>query len=145
MTLLTLSVHQQGICYMIQSSAQPSRTPGAGSRLQQIVEWLGGETFDGALVFDECHKAKNCIAKQASGSSRKQSESKTSRVSISLCKFSQVFVRATLFCCCICKGCFWACTSFSCHRSCSCHRSTPTAVSNSIFALGRILHDEYHH
>lgn len=50
------------------------------------MEWLGGITFDGALVFDECHKAKNCIAKQASGSSRKQSESKTSRVSITLHK-----------------------------------------------------------
>jgi hypothetical protein len=29
------------------------------SRLDQIVHWLGGETFDGLLVFDECHKAKN--------------------------------------------------------------------------------------
>ena len=52
---------------------------GAGSRLQQIVEWLGGDAFEGALVFDECHKAKNCIAKQAAGG-RTQGESKTSRV-----------------------------------------------------------------
>lgn len=51
-----------------------------GSRLSQIVEWLGGEQFDGALVFDECHKAKNCIAKQGD-KGRRQSESKTSRVS----------------------------------------------------------------
>ena len=29
------------------------------SRLQQLVSWCGGETFDGCLVFDECHKAKN--------------------------------------------------------------------------------------
>ena len=29
------------------------------SRLQQLVSWCGGESFDGCLVFDECHKAKN--------------------------------------------------------------------------------------
>lgn len=28
---------------------------GPGSRLAQIVEWCGGEDFDGALVLDECH------------------------------------------------------------------------------------------
>lgn len=44
-----------------------------------MVDWLGGEGFDGALVFDECHRAKNCIAKQAA-MGRKQNESKTSRV-----------------------------------------------------------------
>lgn len=27
--------------------------------MQQVVDWLGGPTFDGCLVFDECHKAKN--------------------------------------------------------------------------------------
>jgi len=53
---------------------------GEGSRLQQIVEWLGGESFEGALVFDECHRAKNCIAKQAA-MGRNQNESKTSKVS----------------------------------------------------------------
>mmetsp|Transcript_21181 Transcript_21181/g.47283 ORF Transcript_21181/g.47283 Transcript_21181/m.47283 type:complete len:1771 (-) Transcript_21181:242-5554(-) len=29
------------------------------TRLDQIVEWCGGEEFDGLLMFDECHKAKN--------------------------------------------------------------------------------------
>lgn len=44
------------------------------SRLQQIVEWLCGgddpKTFDGCLLFDECHKAKNFIA-GSSGQSTK--------------------------------------------------------------------------
>ena len=31
------------------------------SRLKQLIDWCGGETFDGCLVFDECHKAKNFI------------------------------------------------------------------------------------
>lgn len=31
------------------------------SRLQQLVNWCGGEEFDGCLVFDECHKAKNFV------------------------------------------------------------------------------------
>ncbi len=29
------------------------------SRLQQIVDWCGGREFEGLLVFDEAHKAKN--------------------------------------------------------------------------------------
>ena len=29
------------------------------SRIDQIIKWCGGETFNGLLVFDECHRAKN--------------------------------------------------------------------------------------
>ncbi|KAH3812323.1 hypothetical protein DPMN_140752 [Dreissena polymorpha] len=31
------------------------------TRLQQLVDWCGGEQFDGCLIFDECHKAKNFV------------------------------------------------------------------------------------
>ena len=31
------------------------------SRLQQLVTWCGGQDFDGCLIFDECHKAKNFV------------------------------------------------------------------------------------
>ncbi|CAH1780986.1 unnamed protein product, partial [Owenia fusiformis] len=31
------------------------------SRLQQLVKWCGGENFEGCLIFDECHKAKNFV------------------------------------------------------------------------------------
>ena len=34
---------------------QRSAFAGPGSRLAQIVDWCGGEAFDGALVLDECH------------------------------------------------------------------------------------------
>lgn len=29
------------------------------SRMQQIVDWCGGKDFDGCIIFDEAHKAKN--------------------------------------------------------------------------------------
>eukprot|EP01134_Creolimax_fragrantissima_P008498 CFRG8498T1 len=29
------------------------------ARLEQIIKWCGGEDFDGCLIFDESHKAKN--------------------------------------------------------------------------------------
>lgn len=35
---------------------------GPGSRLRQIVEWLGDEDY--CIVLDECHRAKNCLAKE---------------------------------------------------------------------------------
>lgn len=31
------------------------------SRLKQLLQWLGGDSFDGLIVFDECHKAKNLV------------------------------------------------------------------------------------
>lgn len=31
------------------------------TRLKQLIQWLGGESFDGVIVFDECHKAKNLV------------------------------------------------------------------------------------
>ena len=38
-----------------------------GSRLEQIVEWFGGESADGCLLLDECHKAKNFNAGRRRG------------------------------------------------------------------------------
>lgn len=32
------------------------------SRLDQIVAWCGGPDFDGCIIFDECHRAKNCVS-----------------------------------------------------------------------------------
>jgi hypothetical protein len=37
---------------------------GPASRLSQIYEWLGDGDY--LVVFDECHKAKNCLAKEKS-------------------------------------------------------------------------------
>jgi hypothetical protein len=31
------------------------------SRMQQLIDWVGGADFDGCLLFDECHKAKNLV------------------------------------------------------------------------------------
>lgn len=30
-----------------------------GSRLEQIIDWLGGDPSGSLIVLDECHKAKN--------------------------------------------------------------------------------------
>ncbi len=45
------------------SSVSRGGAPGGAraSRLQQLVDWCGGDAFDGCLVFDECHKAKNFV------------------------------------------------------------------------------------
>jgi hypothetical protein len=36
---------------------------GEGSRLAQLVEWCGGEGFEGLLVLDECHKCVSVYAR----------------------------------------------------------------------------------
>lgn len=37
-------------------SSDKASAVGEKTRLDQVVEWCGGEEFDGLLMFDECHK-----------------------------------------------------------------------------------------
>ena len=48
-----------------------------GTRLKQLLEWCGAD-FDGIIVFDECHRAKNLVT---SGSTE---PTKTGRVVLDL-------------------------------------------------------------
>ncbi|CAN0515488.1 unnamed protein product, partial [Ectocarpus sp. 8 AP-2014] len=32
------------------------------SRLKQLLKWCGGKDFDGCILLDECHRAKNLYA-----------------------------------------------------------------------------------
>lgn len=34
-------------------------TKGKTTRVDQIADWCGGSAFEGCLIFDEAHKAKN--------------------------------------------------------------------------------------
>ena len=40
------------------------------SRLQQLLDWCGGADFEGCLVFDECHKAKNFVPGKETASTK---------------------------------------------------------------------------
>ena len=53
--------HSSNVC-LHASAVCPCAGP--GSRLTQICEWLGDGDY--LVVFDECHKAKNCITKETS-------------------------------------------------------------------------------
>lgn len=44
-------------------------TRGKKKRLQQLIEWCGAD-FDGCLVFDESHKAKNFIDGESESSTK---------------------------------------------------------------------------
>lgn len=33
------------------------------TRVEQIVKWCGGPQFEGVIIFDECHRAKNLVPK----------------------------------------------------------------------------------
>ncbi|XP_010260806.1 PREDICTED: protein strawberry notch [Nelumbo nucifera] len=50
---------REGVIFLTYSSLIASSEKGR-SRLQQLLQWCGSE-YDGVLVFDECHKAKNLI------------------------------------------------------------------------------------
>lgn len=53
---------KKGVIFSTYSALIGESTTNPGkyrSRLKQLVQWCGGEDFDGCIVFDECHKAKN--------------------------------------------------------------------------------------
>eukprot|EP00891_Asterochloris_glomerata_P001845 jgi/Astpho2/1845/e_gw1.00038.339.1_t len=49
---------QEGVMFMTYSTLTIARQ-NKQSRRDQVVQWCGGFKFDGCLIFDECHKAKN--------------------------------------------------------------------------------------
>ncbi|KAK1280548.1 hypothetical protein QJS04_geneDACA014302 [Acorus gramineus] len=50
---------RDGVVFLTYSSLIASSEKGR-SRLQQLLQWCGAD-FDGLVIFDECHKAKNLI------------------------------------------------------------------------------------
>lgn len=46
---------QEGVLFLTYATLV-SAGRGKQSRLQQVLNWLGGAAFDGCLVFDECHR-----------------------------------------------------------------------------------------
>ncbi|XP_011014354.1 PREDICTED: protein strawberry notch isoform X2 [Populus euphratica] len=59
---------REGVVFLTYSSLIASSEKGR-SRLQQLVQWCGSG-FDGLLIFDECHKAKNLIPEAGSQPTR---------------------------------------------------------------------------
>lgn len=55
-----------GVMFLSYSlAANESSSRASGSRLNQLLDWCK-EDFDGCLIFDECHKAKNATPQTAS-------------------------------------------------------------------------------
>ena len=67
---------QSGVLFSTYStlvSATSGQKAKGGSRLSQLVDWCGGPSFEGCLMFDECHKAKNWTGKEETSSKVAQS------------------------------------------------------------------------
>ena len=54
----------EGVVFLTYSSLTSSSDKG-DTRLQQLVDWAGPD-YDGLIIFDECHKAKNLIPEAGS-------------------------------------------------------------------------------
>ncbi|KAL9664096.1 hypothetical protein QQ045_019493 [Rhodiola kirilowii] len=59
---------KEGVIFLTYSSLIASSEKGR-SRLQQLVQWCGID-YDGLIVFDECHKAKNLVPEAGSQPTR---------------------------------------------------------------------------
>ncbi|XP_059661911.1 protein FORGETTER 1 isoform X2 [Cornus florida] len=59
---------REGVVFLTYNSLIASSEKGR-SRLQQLVQWCGPE-FDGLVIFDECHKAKNLVPEAGSQPTR---------------------------------------------------------------------------
>lgn len=56
----------EGVMFM--TYATLTSTIRGRSRLDQLINWLGGPSFEGVLVFDEAHKSKHYSEKEGQGS-----------------------------------------------------------------------------
>ena len=59
---------KEGVVFLTYSSLTSSSDKG-DTRLQQLVDWAG-PGFDGLIIFDECHKAKNLVPEAGSKSTK---------------------------------------------------------------------------
>ncbi|KAG9439302.1 hypothetical protein H6P81_019467 [Aristolochia fimbriata] len=59
---------KDGVIFLTYSSLIASSEKGR-SRLQQLLQWCGSD-YDGLVLFDECHKAKNLVPEAGSQSTR---------------------------------------------------------------------------
>ncbi|XP_044468508.1 protein FORGETTER 1 [Mangifera indica] len=59
---------KEGVVFLTYSSLIASSEKGR-SRLQQLVQWCGAG-YDGLIIFDECHKAKNLVPEAGSQPTR---------------------------------------------------------------------------
>lgn len=50
---------EEGVVFLTYASLISSSDKGE-TRLQQLIQWAGPQ-YDGLIIFDECHKAKNLI------------------------------------------------------------------------------------
>ena len=74
---------QSGVLFSTYStliSATSGQKAKGASRLSQLVEWCGGPAFEGCLLFDECHKAKNWTGKEETSSKVAQAVLELQRV-----------------------------------------------------------------
>ncbi|KAK9937333.1 hypothetical protein M0R45_014131 [Rubus argutus] len=59
---------KEGVIFLTYSSLIASSEKGR-SRMQQLVQWCGSG-YDGLIIFDECHKAKNLVPEAGSQPTR---------------------------------------------------------------------------
>jgi P-loop containing NTP hydrolase pore-1 len=65
----------QGVIFSTYSSLVAGKRGGDGmTRLEQLVDWCGGDAFSGCIMFDECHKAKTLILDGGQGVKDKSSK-----------------------------------------------------------------------
>ncbi|KAL6756388.1 hypothetical protein V8C86DRAFT_3136630 [Haematococcus lacustris] len=88
---LGLSQDFQEGCLFLTYSSLVSSLKGR-SRLSQIVDWLGGPAFEGPLIFDECHKAKNWSAGGKEGGS-------STKVAAAVLELQELMPRARVLYC----------------------------------------------
>lgn len=78
---------KEGVLFSTYSTLIGAARGSKASRIDQIIKWCGGETFDGLLVFDECHRAKNFQVGEKEDASSKTSKYSTFPVTVLLHAF----------------------------------------------------------
>ena len=71
---------------------------GNKTRLKQLVAWCDGEDFDGLILLDECHKAKNILL-DADGNAQKVGTAQCSKTAAAVVDLQRLLPRARVVYC----------------------------------------------
>jgi hypothetical protein len=71
---------------------------GRRSRLKQLIDWCGGDEFDGLIMLDECHKAKNILL-DSQGNAQNVGSAKCTQTAAAVLELQRCLPRARVVYC----------------------------------------------
>lgn len=90
--------YEEGVMFVTYSTLIGKSNIGY-TRLEQLIDWCGGEEFDGLIMLDECHKAKSVDLDENGNAKRAGKNSACSQIAAKVVELQNALPRARVVYC----------------------------------------------